>query len=118
MRYLLDTNPIIDAIKASIHLPEGEYLVSFITELELLSFSELTKVEEKSINSLLSHFLIINLNDEIKGMTIKIRKKYRLKLPDSIIVATAIIGDAVLVTADRQLKKIQELKVLELDKIK
>ena len=117
MRYLLDTNPIIDAIKASIQLPKGAYLVSFITELELLSFPELTEVEEKNINSLLSYFSIINFNDVIKDMTIKIRKKYRLKLPDSIIVATAIVENAALVTSDRQLKKIEELKVLELDKI-
>jgi len=65
----------------------------------------------------LSHFSIVNLNEEIKGMTIEIRKKYSLKLPDSIIVATAIIENAVLVTADRQLNKIQELKVIELDKL-
>lgn len=117
MRYLLDTNPIIDAIKAGIRLLEEEYLVSFVTELELLSYSKLSKKEEQSINALLSNFLIVNVNEEIKKKTIELRKRYRLKLPDSIIVATAIIENAVLVTADRQLKKIKELEITELDKI-
>jgi predicted nucleic acid-binding protein len=40
-----------------------------------------------------------------------------LKLPDSIIVATAIIENAVLVTADQKLNKIKELKIIEIDKM-
>lgn len=117
MRYILDTNPIIDAIKAGVRLLEEEYLVSFVTELELLSYSKLSKKEEQSINALLSNFLIVNVNEEIKKKTIELRKRYRLKLPDSIIVATAIIENAILVTADRQLKKIKELEITELDNI-
>jgi predicted nucleic acid-binding protein len=40
-----------------------------------------------------------------------------LKLPDSIIVATAIIENADLVTADQQLNKIKELNIIDIDKI-
>ncbi|MDA3939441.1 MAG: PIN domain-containing protein [Spirochaetia bacterium] len=47
----------------------------------------------------------------------EVRKRYRLKLPDSIIVATAIIENAVLVTADQKLNKIKELKIIEIDKM-
>ena len=44
--YLLDTNAIINALKAQIQLAIGSYYISIITELELLSFPKLTLNEE------------------------------------------------------------------------
>ncbi|NJO18316.1 MAG: PIN domain-containing protein [Thioploca sp.] len=41
--------------------------------------------------------------------TITLRRQYRLKLPDAIIAASAIITDALLLTNDSQLHKIPEL---------
>ena len=42
--------------------------------------------------------------------TIKIRKKYKLKLPDAIIAATAIVNSATLFSADDIFAKIYNLK--------
>lgn len=41
-----------------------------------------------------------------------IRKKYNVKLPDSIIVASAIYLDLPLITADADIKKIEELNLI------
>jgi len=58
---------------------------------------------------MLSDCEITNWNDEIKKQTIHLKRKYNIKLPDAIIVATAIFHDIPLVSADKQLSKITEL---------
>ena len=45
---------------------------------------------EKIIRALIKDCLIFELNHQIKNKTILLRKKYRIKLPDAIIAATAI----------------------------
>ena len=63
--------------------------VSFITELELLSFKKITSEEEIIIQEILSQFNIYNFEQNLKKEIVFLRKKYNLKLPDSIILANA-----------------------------
>src|SRR5438309_909237 len=73
---------------------EGRMLfVSVITEIEVLSFPKLTLADKKLIKSFLSECLIIDLEPEIKELTIEIRTKYKIKLPDAAIAATAVRYD-------------------------
>lgn len=48
-KYLLDTNTIIYALNKGFKFPNNEYLVSIITEIELFSYSDLTKKDEESL---------------------------------------------------------------------
>jgi predicted nucleic acid-binding protein len=52
---------------------------------------------------------IVGLSEEVKQFTIEIRRKYRLKLPDAIVCATAIILDLNLLSNDVQFGKVTEL---------
>ena len=52
---------------------------------------------------------IVGLGDEVKKLTIEIRRKYRLKLPDAIVCAMAIVLDSNLLSNDVQLGKVTEL---------
>ena len=113
-KYVLDTNSLIYALNGDLKIPQYDYVVSIITEIELLSYSKLTDDEEQSIKMLLSIFKNISLSEAIKERTIDIRKCYNLKIPDSIIVATAVEENAVLVTSDKQLLKLDFLEVIEL----
>jgi len=115
--YLLDTNTIIYALQRRVTLPTADYSISVITEMELLSFPQLSNQEEKVIRKLLSYFSIISLNESIKEKAIAIRRTKRLKLPDAIIVATAYINKATLVTSDKALHTIPEINVLKLDNL-
>lgn len=114
-RVLLDTNSIIYALNRGVTLPKAYYTTSIITEIELLAYPKITKSEEQNITKLLSHFEVFNIDKGIKVETIEIRKKYGIKLPDAIICATAIVHDAILISSDKQLSKIETLQVLELD---
>ena len=40
------------------------------------------------------------------------RNQYRLKLPDAIIAASAIVNNIVLITADKGFKKVAELQLI------
>lgn len=111
---MLDTNSLIYALNGSVRIPAYDYMVSIITEMELLSYSKLSKKDEDAIKKMLLNFEIATLSIAIKESTIKIRKQYNLKLPDSIIVATAIENKAILVTSDKQLLKLDCVKTIEL----
>ncbi|MFA5924862.1 MAG: type II toxin-antitoxin system VapC family toxin [Methylococcaceae bacterium] len=110
-RYLLDTNAVIYLVNGSLAspLPDGQYSVSIITEIELLSFSGLSAEEEQKIRDLLLLLDRVNLTDEVRDETIRLRRKNRLKLPDAIIAASALIQDAVLLTNDQAFSLIDGL---------
>jgi len=95
-KLFLDTNIIVyflsgDETLADL-IDEKTVYISFVTQLELLSYSELTKSEENRIEEFLSKCVIIDINSEIKRHVISLRKFYKLKLPDSIIIASALMS--------------------------
>ncbi|MDB4919989.1 type II toxin-antitoxin system VapC family toxin [Mucilaginibacter sp.] len=113
---LVDTNIILYLLDGSDTLEEvlqGKNIyISFITELELISFKGITERQEKQITELLSDCSIIQMNKLIKEKYIELRKKYRLKLADAVIAASSIIFDMPLITADSDFKKIDKLKLI------
>lgn len=121
MRYVYDTNIFIyyltDEVEVASFFAEEfinlhDILVSPIVRIELLSFSGLTNEEEQVIEDLLSQFKLVPFLREIEDQTIQLKRKYKIKLPDTIIAATALNQDAVLVTRNvRDFQEIAELKI-------
>ena len=102
-QFVLDTNVIIRFLDGKIDsLPVGKRFVSVLTEMELLAFAGLTAQDEYNIHDFLRRVIIIPLADAIKDEAIRIRRfgTPRLKLPDAIIMATAVVGGKTLVTGD------------------
>ena len=117
-KILLDTNIILYLIANRIDindLPEGEFLISFVTELELLSYSAISKTDEDKIKKILKEIPIINIDQNIKNKAIEFRKKYRLKLPDAIIAATTFELNAILITNDETIRIVKEVDVKSVD---
>jgi predicted nucleic acid-binding protein len=56
--------------------------------------------EEIRINSFLSDVVVLPIDDDIEQETIRISRNTKLKLPDAIIAATAIVVDAKLGATD------------------
>ena len=110
-RFLLDTNAVIYLVSGRLvfPLPEGQYSVSIITEIELLSFSGLSAEEEQKIRELLLLLDRVYLTDAVRDETIKLRRKNRLKLPDAIIAASALTHGAILLTNDQAFASIDGL---------
>ena len=90
--------------------------ISFITELEILSYQKLSRNDIAQIKKFLNKCTIIDVNGTIKEITISLRKQFNLKLPDSIIAATAMYLDLPLITADSQFKSVKDINLLFYEK--
>jgi predicted nucleic acid-binding protein len=109
-KFLFDTNAIIYYLQG---LPEwvasidGAVMTaryaSVVTRMELLAFPGITKDEESRIRRFLADLTVMPLNDVIENMAIEVRRTARLKLPDAIVVATAVSEGATLITGDKKL---------------
>ncbi len=112
-RYALDTNIglYLPGGRLLEPLPVGEFCISVITEIEMLSYSAISEAEVLRIQQFLSQVTVIGLHENIKNIAIALRKKYCLKLPDAIVCATAWSMDAVLMSNDAQLGKVTEISV-------
>jgi predicted nucleic acid-binding protein len=115
-RRALDTNAVLYMFSGRLQVPlePEEYVVSIITEIELLSFPALTPATEAEIRAFLSDVDLIELTPEIKERAILVRRRHRLKLPDAIIAATAMEMDAELVTNDARFAAVEGLGSVQL----
>lgn len=86
--------------------------LSVISEMELLSFPEITASEEQRIRFLINDCTVLFLTENIKNKAVILRRTYKIKLPDAIIAATAIENNLQLVTADREFNQIAELDLM------
>jgi predicted nucleic acid-binding protein len=115
-KLFLDTNIILYLLNGDETLAEllnGKQLyISIITELELLAYKGITAKEERVVEEFVSQCKTITINSEVKRETIRIRKTYNTKLPDSIIMATALYMDLPLITSDTEFKKVDELTLI------
>lgn len=109
-RFLIDTNVFILLFNNRLaeSLPAGELACSIVTEKELLSFPTIAPTDEMSIREMLAGLTVYGIDQETKEKAIHLRRTHRLKLPDAIIVATAICHQAVLITNDEDLRKIPD----------
>jgi predicted nucleic acid-binding protein len=96
-------------------LLEYHFGISFITEVELLGFNGLTEQEERGLKALINDCFYVDWNAEIKETTIKLRKEYSIKLPDSIIAASSLYLGVPLITADKGFAKIKALDLILLE---
>ncbi len=115
-KLFLDTNIILYLLSGDETLADllnnKQLYISIITELELLAFKGISKEEELILIDFVSQCKTININSNIKQETIRIRKLYNTKLPDSIIIATALYLDLPLITSDLEFKKVEELTLV------
>lgn len=112
IKYLLDTNIIIGMYERSpdvISLFENKHTVinecaySSVTRMELLGFPEISANEIKIISALLSQMTQLSIDRTIEDKTIDLKQQHRIKLPDALILATAINHNIELLTLDKKL---------------
>jgi predicted nucleic acid-binding protein len=108
---LLDTNAALYLLggRAAEPLPEDHYAVSFITEMELLSYPQLSALEEAKVRDFLANVEVCELSPGMKVLAIGLRRDHGLKLPDAIICATALERRATLWSNDLKLAKVPGL---------
>ena len=113
---LLDTNIVLyllggDEVLSNL-LYDRRLYVSFITELELLGYPDITEAEKQAIRQFLEECIIIDINKSIKEEVIKLKQSRKIKLPDSIIIATSLYLDIPVMSADDDFNRITEADVV------
>ena len=120
-RYLIDTNVIGNFTSVKFSEKTMDFLaevidetpnVSVIAKIEALSWRSAIIQEEASVKSFVNYSNIIALSDMIVDECIVIRRNIRMKTPDAIIAATAIVNDFVLLTSDADFNRIPNLRTL------
>jgi len=118
-RYLLDTNTILDFMGKKLparsqfflsEIIDEEINISAINKVELLGFSFV----EQNLIDFVSFAEVYPIDDETIDKTIDLRREYKIKLPDAIIAATAIINDFTVITHNtKDFQKITELQIVD-----
>ncbi|WP_170139309.1 type II toxin-antitoxin system VapC family toxin [Larkinella arboricola] len=117
--YLIDTSAVIKYLNGT--FPEDGLLfidgiidqqsaISFISEIELQVWTPPNPEDTAIYQTFVSNSKVIGTSSTIISETIRIRKEFRVKLPDALIAATALANGWVLVADnDKDFKKISGL---------
>jgi predicted nucleic acid-binding protein len=118
-QYLIASNAVIDYLSGKLHVEGMNFMnqiineipaISVITKIEVLGYKTTNEATEL-LESFVNDSLVIGLLDEIIDISIEIRKKYKIKIPDAIIAATSIAYNSILIT--RNLKDFQIIEGVE-----
>ncbi|MBK8721663.1 MAG: type II toxin-antitoxin system VapC family toxin [Saprospiraceae bacterium] len=121
-QYLIDTNVVIDYLGNKIPSSGLDFInividavpnISVITKIELLGFNTLEH-HYKILSDFINDATVLDLTINVVEASISIRKKYKTKLPDAIIAATALVYDLVLISRNiSDFKNIVGLQVID-----
>jgi len=108
IKYLWDTNTAIYYLQEQFPVSAEEFMdgilkefqpsISAITEIELLCWKTPNENDLTVLNSFISDSIVFELEKDIKIKTVFLRKSHKIKLPDAIIAATAIVNGLTLLT--------------------
>lgn len=114
IKFLIDTNVIIGLLKntpAALKLVQDNNLrprlaaVSQITKIELLGFHRITPEEEHEVLMFLKRVTVLPIDTSVEKQAIALRQLRKIKLPDAIVLASAIAKDLQIITMDKALLK-------------
>ena len=116
--HLLDSNSIIDFIGKK--LPDEQMTVmkgilrnipnvSVISQIEVLGYS-VDEVTENIFKDFFEDSNIFHITEDVVKKTIELRKNYKIKLPDALIAATALVNNFDIIS--RNVKDFSRIKGL------
>ena len=119
-KYLIDTNIVIYYFNGIIDdeivhtILKESFNISIITKIEFLSWQKLLNNEElkQKVIKFISKATIYDLDELVAEKTIEIRQKYKIKTPDAIIGATALVHGFEIVTNNADDFKKLDLKII------
>jgi len=122
MGYVIDSNVVIDYLSEKLPNQSLRWLdtviddiptISVITRIEIIGYKH-PPVTERLFIDFVNASSVIPLSEQIIEQTIDIRKKHKIKMPDAIVAATAIVLNLTLITHDvDDFRKIGKLKIID-----
>jgi predicted nucleic acid-binding protein len=121
--YLLDTNTVIYYLDSVLHenalnfieakLDESGSIISIISKIELLGWQAPTQHAMAQVEKFVLDSITLPMTDLVVEKTISLKRTLKIKLPDAVIAATAIVNNLTLISRnDEDFRKISGLKYL------
>ncbi|OQX80972.1 MAG: hypothetical protein B6D61_01275 [Bacteroidetes bacterium 4484_249] len=120
-QYLIDSNAVIDYLSGKLHTDGMAFMneiidqipvISVITQIEILGYKT-TSEAYRLLTGFVEDSDILGLSDDVIQRTIEIRKDHKIKTPDAIIAATAVVNKLTIITRNiKDFGKIDGLKVI------
>ncbi|HEY5464941.1 MAG TPA: type II toxin-antitoxin system VapC family toxin [Hanamia sp.] len=117
--FLMDTNIVIDYLGDKLPLPGSSFIdnlpavISVITRIEILGWYNATPEQLFKLRPFIQNAIIYSLTEHYIQQTILLRQQHKIKLPDAIIAATAMVEDITLITRNSgDFNNINGLKLL------
>jgi predicted nucleic acid-binding protein len=121
-RYILDTNISIYFLEGNLPqkaldivspIVDDESNISIISEIEMLGWLFPNPKKQLEYEAFVRHSNVLDLDKSIVLETIQIRRSRKIKLPDAVIAATAIVKKLTLVSVnDKDFRTIRGLSYL------
>jgi predicted nucleic acid-binding protein len=121
-QYLIDNNAISHFLSGLFSTKGMEFvsnvidqtpIISVITEIEALSWVNPDKNKEQILKSFVQDATILELSSSVVAQCVTIRRSRKIKTPDAIIAATAIVYNLILITSDSDFFNIPNLQVID-----
>ena len=116
-RYLIDSNALIEFTGRLLPEPayaslsaiiDSDFNISFINKIEVLGHHTAGQAWQNFIEQA----NVLKVDDDIINQTVHIRKNHKIKIPDAIVAATALVNDLILITRNTSdFKNISGLQV-------
>jgi predicted nucleic acid-binding protein len=125
-QYLIDNNAISNFFSGNFTEKAMDFMskiidetpiISVITEIEALSWINPNKNKERIVRKFIEDANILPLNADVVIECVKIRRNRKVKTPDAIIAATAIVFNLILVTSDNDFDNITGLQLVNPNKL-
>lgn len=121
-KYLIDTNVVIDYLGNKLPASGMVFMntlmdsipnISLVTKIEVLGF-QVPEEHQQLLSNFITDAIVLDLTYQVVNICIDIRKKYKTKLPDAIIAATALAFNMILTTRNTSdFKNIDGLQVID-----
>jgi predicted nucleic acid-binding protein len=125
-QYLIDNNAISNFFSGNFTEKAMDFMskiidetpiISVITEIEALSWINPNKNKERIVRKFIEDANVLPLNADVVIECVKIRRNRKVKTPDAIIAATAIVFNLILVTSDNDFDNITGLQLVNPNKL-
>lgn len=119
-QYLIDSNPLIDFFNSKLNERGQNFIaaidpfISVITKIELLGNKNIPSQEWEQLQAFMKIATIYTLDNNTVEQTIVLRQQHKIKIPDAIIAATALLHEFTLISRNlSDFKNIPGLKVID-----
>ncbi len=120
-RYLIDTSAAVKYLNNSLPASAIDFLdvklnkesnISFITKIELLVWNHNNSDNLQTLQKFIHNSVVLPIDDTLAEKTIEIRRNTKIKLPDALIAASALVyGFTLIADNDKDFNKVMAMGI-------